>query len=76
MVVANDELTEGAEYTVEVYAKGARGEGIGRVGNVVVMIKDAKTRIGRQYNVRVTKIHRTFAYAEIDGGERLAQIVV
>ncbi len=40
------------------------------------MIKDAKTRIGRQYNVRVTKIHRTFAYAEIDGGERLAQIVV
>lgn len=75
MVVASDVLSEGGEYQVQVRAKSARGEGIGKVGDVVVLITDAKTRIGKEYNVKVTKMHRTFAYAEIEGGERLNPII-
>ncbi len=58
-------LEEGLEYSVKVDAKGARGEGIGRIGNFVVFVKNAKTRIGNVYKVKITKVHRTFAYAEI-----------
>ena len=50
---------------MKVDAKGARGEGIGRIGNFVVFVKNAKTRIGNVYKVKVTKVHRTFAYAEL-----------
>ncbi len=58
-------LEEGLEYSVKVDAKGTRGEGIGRIGNFVVFVKNAKTRIGNVYKVKITKVHRTFAYAEI-----------
>ncbi len=56
---------EGQECTMKVDAKGARGEGIGKIGNFVVFVKNAKTRIGNVYKVKVTKVHRTFAYAEL-----------
>lgn len=54
----------GSVYDVRVDAKGARDEGIGRVGDFVIFIKNAKTRIGNSYKIRVTKVYRTFAYAE------------
>jgi predicted RNA-binding protein with TRAM domain len=59
------EVEEGSVYHVQVDAKGARGEGIGKVGPVVVFVKNAKTRIGNAYDVRITKVYRTFAYAEL-----------
>lgn len=59
------EVEEGLEYSMKVDAKGARGEGIGRIGSFVVFVKNAKTRIGNVYKIKVTKVHRTFAYAEI-----------
>lgn len=59
-----DELTEGEVCDVSIRAKNMRGEGIGMLGNVVVFVKNAKTRIGKGYKVRITKVHRTFAYAE------------
>ena len=59
------ELVElGSVHDVRVDAKGARDEGIGRVGDFVVFIKNAKTRIGNVYKIKVTKVYRTFAYAE------------
>lgn len=58
-------VEEGTEYNLKVDAKGARGEGIGRIGDFVVFINNAKTRIGNIYKVKVTKVHRTFAYAEL-----------
>ncbi|MGD0510631.1 MAG: TRAM domain-containing protein [Candidatus Micrarchaeaceae archaeon] len=61
----NNDIGEGLEYSMRVDAKGARGEGIGRIGNFVIFVKNAKTRIGNVYKVKVTKIHRTFAYAEL-----------
>lgn len=61
----SNELVEiGSEYDVRVDAKGARDEGIGRVGDFVIFIKNAKTRIGNIYKIKVTKTYRTFAYAE------------
>jgi predicted RNA-binding protein with TRAM domain len=59
------ELEEGATYDVDIKAKNMRGEGIGRIKDTVVFVKNAKTRIGKAYKIRVTKVHRTFADAEI-----------
>lgn len=61
----DNDIEEGLEYSMKVDAKGARGEGIGRIGNFVIFVKNAKTRIGNVYKVKVTKVHRTFAYAEL-----------
>jgi predicted RNA-binding protein with TRAM domain len=60
-----DDFTEGNECELKVEAKGARGEGIGKCGDLVVMVRDAKTRIGNVYKVKFTKVYRTFAYAEL-----------
>jgi predicted RNA-binding protein with TRAM domain len=59
------DVEEGSVYNVTVDAKGARSEGIGKVGPTVVFIKNAKTRIGNAYDVKITKVYRTFAYAEL-----------
>jgi predicted RNA-binding protein with TRAM domain len=59
------ELLEGEMYNVDIKAKNMRGEGIGKINDTVVFVKNAKTRIGKEYKVRVTKVHRTFADAEI-----------
>lgn len=66
----NELVEEGLVYDLRVNAKGARGEGIGRIGNLIVFVNNAKTRIGNNYKVKVTKVHRTFAYAEVNGGVR------
>ncbi len=59
------ELEEGGMYSLDIKGKNPRGEGIGSVNGVVVFVKNAKTRIGKAYRVKVTDVHRTFAYAEI-----------
>ena len=59
-----EELTEGEFCEVKVAAKNPHGEGIGRVKNIIVFVKNAKTRIGKSYPVKITKVYRTFAYAE------------
>ncbi len=58
-------IEEGQVYGIKVDAKGARGEGIGKIGNLVVFVRNAKTKIGNTYDVRVTKVYRTFVYAEL-----------
>lgn len=60
------DVEEGSVYNVTVDAKGARGEGIGKVGQIVVFVKNSKTRIGNAYDVKITKVYRTFAYAELN----------
>ncbi len=59
-------IEEGKAYALRVNAKSANGEGIGRIGNLVVFVKNAKTRIGNSYRVRITKLYKTFAYADVD----------
>lgn len=68
--LAEELVEEGLVYDLKVDAKGARGEGIGKIGSLVVFVKNAKTRIGNIYKVRVTKVYRTFAYAEINDAKR------
>ncbi len=63
----NQVLSEGELYDVKVAAKNASGEGIGKIADLVVFIKNAKTRIGKEYKVKITKVYRTFAYAELTG---------
>ena len=70
-MVGENELVEGNEYEVKVAAKGARGEGIGKIGSTIILIKNAKTRIGNIYKVKVTKVYRTFAVAEPNSLNRL-----
>lgn len=67
-------VEEGMEYDLKVDAKGASGEGIGRIGNFVIFIKNSKTRIGNTYKVKVTKKYRTFCHAEL-AGNRAAEIL-
>jgi predicted RNA-binding protein with TRAM domain len=59
------ELQAGETYNVDIKGKSPRGEGIGSVNGVVVFVRNAKTRIGKAYKVKVTDVHRTFAYAEV-----------
>lgn len=59
------ELVEGQVYEVSINAKNMKGEGIGKIDDNIVFIKNAKTRIGKTYKVRIVKVYRTFAYAEI-----------
>ncbi len=64
MEFASNALEEGGTYEVRVDAKNPKGEGIGKVNDVVVFIKNAKARAGKTYTVKITKLHQTFAYAE------------
>ncbi len=59
------ELEEGGTYQVRVDAKNPKGEGIGKINDIVVFIRNAKARSGKTYTVKITKLHRTFAYAEL-----------
>ncbi|MCL4364977.1 MAG: TRAM domain-containing protein [Candidatus Marsarchaeota archaeon] len=59
-----DELEVGATYDLRIAAKDPRGEGIGRINDVVVFVKNTKSRLGKTYRVRITNMHKTFAYAE------------
>jgi len=58
------ELLEGELYDLSIRAKNMRGEGIGLLNNTVIFVKNAKTRVGKIYKIKITKVHRTFAYAE------------
>ena len=62
-----DSVMEGETYDLNIKAKNMRGEGIGMVRNIVVFVKNAKTRIGKVYKIKITKAYRTFAYAETIG---------
>jgi len=60
-----EDIELGGTYEIKVDAKDARDDGIGRIGNFVIFIKNAKTRIGNIYKVKITKVYRTFAYGEL-----------
>jgi len=59
-----EELVVGGTYDLRITAKDPRGEGIGRINDVVVFIKNTKPRLGKTYKVRVTDNYKNFAYAE------------
>ena len=60
-----DNLIEGGTYEVRLNARNPKGEGIGRINDVIIFVRNARARIGRLHKVRITKLYRTFAYAEL-----------
>ncbi len=60
-----EELIEGGTYDVRLSARNPRGEGIGKIDDVVVFVKNADARIGKTHRIKITKLHRTFAYGEV-----------
>ncbi len=60
----NEKLLEGELYEVKVDAKSPQGDGIGKVNDQIILIKNFKTRLGKKYKVKITKVHDAFAYAE------------
>ncbi|MEM3781544.1 MAG: TRAM domain-containing protein [Candidatus Micrarchaeaceae archaeon] len=63
--MGEEALEEGSIYEISVRAKNMHGEGIGNISGNVVFVKNAKTRVGKAYKVRITKVYRTFAYGEL-----------
>jgi predicted RNA-binding protein with TRAM domain len=55
----------GKEYDVEIQEISRRGEGIARIEGLVVFIPD--TKIGDKLRIKVTRISRRFAEAEVVG---------
>jgi predicted RNA-binding protein with TRAM domain len=55
----------GKEYEVDVQETSRRGEGIARIEGLVIFIPNAKT--GDHIRIKVTKISRRFAEAEVIG---------
>ncbi|MGC8629121.1 MAG: TRAM domain-containing protein [Candidatus Micrarchaeia archaeon] len=67
--MGENDLEEGKVYEISIKAKNIHGEGIGKIDDNIVFVKNAKTRIGKTYKVRIVKVYRTFAYAEpVDEG--------
>lgn len=60
-----EDLVEGGTYEVRLNARNPKGESIGRIDDVVIFVKNAKARIGKQHRIKITKLYRTFAYAEL-----------
>ena len=57
----------GKEYEVDVTETSRRGEGIARIQGLVVFIQNTKT--GDHVRVRVTRVSRRFAEAEVVSGQ-------
>ncbi len=59
-----EELSIGATYDLRIAAKDPKGDGIGRINDMVVFVKNTKPRLGKTYKVKITNLYKTFAYAE------------
>ena len=60
----------GKEYEVDVTETSRRGEGIARIQGLVVFIPNTKT--GNHVRVRITRVSRRFAEAEVVSGQETA----
>lgn len=52
----------GEEYDVEITETGSKGDGIARIKNFVVFVRDAKK--GEKAHIKITEVHNRFAVAE------------
>jgi predicted RNA-binding protein with TRAM domain len=61
----------GQEYEVEITEKSRRGEGIARIEGLVIFVPD--TSPGDHARVKITRISRSFAEAEVVSKEKNGQ---
>ncbi len=59
----NQPVKIGQELILEIKSKGRKGDGIAEVKGFIVIVKDAVQ--GLSYSVKITKVFRKFAIAEI-----------
>lgn len=55
----------GQEYDVDIQETSRRGEGIARIQGLVIFIQN--TKLGDHFKVKITRISRRFAEAEVVG---------
>jgi len=65
-----DEIEEGEVINIKIIAKNTKGEGIGRIGESFIFVKNCD-KIGKEYRVRIIKKYRTYAIAEPEDKESL-----
>lgn len=65
-----DEIEEGEVINIKIIAKNTKGEGIGKVGESFVFVRNCD-KIGKEYKVRIIKKYRTYAIAEAENKESL-----
>jgi predicted RNA-binding protein with TRAM domain len=58
-----DEIVEGEVVNIKIIAKNMKGEGIGKIGDSFVFVKNCD-KIGKEYKVKIVKKYRTYAVAE------------
>jgi predicted RNA-binding protein with TRAM domain len=58
----------GEEYEVEITESSQRGDGIARIEGLVVFVP--KTKTGDHVRIRITRISRKFAEAEVEEKEK------
>jgi predicted RNA-binding protein with TRAM domain len=61
----NCDLAVGSMYDVKVSVRDPKGEGICRIRDTVVFVKNTRVRLGKTYKVKITKSFKSFAYAEL-----------
>ncbi len=59
---SNQPVKKGEEYDVEITEVGSKGDGIARVKNFVVFVKDTKK--GEKAHIKITDVKRRFAIGE------------
>lgn len=66
----------GDKIRVTIESIGAKGDGVGKKDNFVIIVKSAE--IGKEYDVTVNKVFKTFAFAEItpEGGDKTSPPIV
>jgi len=65
-----DEIEEGEVINIKIIAKNTKGEGIGKIGENFVFVKNCD-KIGKEYKVKIIKKYRTYAIAEAEDKEMI-----
>lgn len=56
-------IKEGEEFNVEIESIGKSGDGIAKIQNFVIFIKD--TQKGDKIKVRITKVMKSYSFGEV-----------
>jgi predicted RNA-binding protein with TRAM domain len=59
------EVEEGEVINIKIIAKNTKGEGIGKIGENFIFVRNCD-KIGKEYKVKIIKKYRTYAIAEAE----------
>jgi predicted RNA-binding protein with TRAM domain len=64
------EVEEGEVINIKIIAKNTKGEGIGKIGENFIFVRNCD-KIGKEYKVKIIKKYRTYAIAEAENESSL-----